>query len=274
MTADRQEKSSQPGKIIAGLDIGTSKIAVVVGELNPEGRVQILGFGSSASQGLKQGVVVDVEAAIESIRKAVNEAQLTAGLQIGDVIVGISGDHIKSINSRGVVAVSRSDKEITQSDVDRVIEAAKAIALPSDQEVLHVLPQEFIVDSRKGIKIPYGLNGVRLEAEVHIVTCALTVSQNIIRCVEKAGLHVIGCVLESLASSEAILTPDEKELGVAVVDLGGGTTDIAMFYEGTVRHTAIIGLGGQNVTNDIALGLQYSDRSCRNAQEELWMRVR
>lgn len=256
MITDTIKLSFQNEGIITGLDIGTSKIAVVVGELNENGGVQILGAGISPSQGLKHGVIVNLEEAIESIRKAVHEAQLTAGLNIRDVIVGISGDHVKSINSRGVVAVSRSDREIDQSDVDRVIEAARAIALPSDQEVLHVLPQEFILDNRKGIKTPIGLSGVRLEAEVHIVTGATSASQNIIRCVEKAGLKVMGRVLESLASSTAVLSNEEKDLGVAVVDLGGGTTDLAMFFEGTVRHTAIIGLGGQNVTNDVALGLR------------------
>ncbi|MBN1780210.1 cell division protein FtsA [bacterium] len=258
MTADSIHRTLHTDGFITGLDIGTSKIAVIIGEVAESGMIRIMGVGSSPSQGLKQGVVVNLEHAIESIRRAVHEAQLTSGLQIRDVIVGISGDHVKSINSRGVVAVSRSDREIAKSDVERVIEAAKAIALPSDQEVLHILPQEFIVDSRKGIKTPIGLNGVRLEAEVHIVTGTITASQNIVRCVEKSGLNVIGRVLESLASSEAVLTPDERDLGVAVVDLGGGNTDIAMFYDGTVRHTAIVGLGGQNVTNDVALGLRTS----------------
>jgi len=256
MITDTIKISFENDGIVTGLDIGTHKIAVVVGELNESGSVQILGAGISPSQGLKQGVIVNLEEAIDSIQKAVHEAQLTAGLQIKDVIVGISGDHVRSINSRGVVAVSRSDREIDQSDIDRVIEAARAIALPSDQEVMHVLPQEFVLDSRKGIHTPIGLSGVRLEAEVHIVTSAISASKNIIRCVNKAGLRVLGRVLESLASSEAVLTPDEKELGVCLVDLGGGTTDIAMFFEGTVRHTGIIGLGGQNVTNDIALGLR------------------
>ncbi|MFC1569645.1 cell division protein FtsA [bacterium] len=256
MITDTIKMSFQSEGIVTGLDIGTSKIAVVVGEINDEGGVQILGAGISPSQGLKQGVIVNLEEAIESIRKAVHEAQLTAGLSIKDVIVGISGDHVRSINSRGVVAVSRSDREIDKSDIARVIEAARAIALPSDQEVLHVLPQEFILDNRKGIKTPIGLSGVRLEAEVHIVTGATSATKNIIRCVDKAGLRVLGRVLESLASSEAVLSEDEKELGVVMVDLGGGTTDLAMFFEGTVRHTSIIGLGGQNVTNDIALGLR------------------
>ena len=250
--------SYQHAGFITGLDIGTSKIAVVIGELNQSGGVQILGAGISPSRGLKQGVIVNLDEAIESIRKAVQEAQLTAGLQIRDVIVGLSGEHIKSINSRGVVAVSRSDREIAQSDVDRVLEAAQAVALPSDQELIHVLPQEYILDSRKGIKTPIGLSGVRLEAEVHIVTGSISTSQNIIRCIDKAGLRVVGRVLESLSSSEAVLNPDEKDLGVALVDLGGGTTDIAIYYEGTIRHTSIICLGGQNVTNDIALGLRTS----------------
>lgn len=242
--------------ITVGLDIGTSKIGTVVGEVGEGGRVQILGVGISPSQGLRQGVVINLDQAVASIQQAVQEAQLTAGVEIVDVIVGIAGDHIRSVNSRGVVAVARNDHEITQSDVDRVIDAAKAIALPIDREVLHVLPQEFIVDTQTGIKNPVGITGVRLEAEVHIVTGAVTSAQNIIRSVKKAGLRVSGLVLEPLASSYSILDKNEKDLGVAIIDLGGGTTDIALFYEGAIRHTAVIGLGGQNVTNDIALGLR------------------
>lgn len=243
-------------RIIIGLDIGTSKIGVVVGEVLTSGVVQILGVGRNPSEGLRQGVVINLDQAVRSIEQAVQEAQLTAGVIVEDVIVGIAGDHIRSVNSRGVVAVSRSDHEITQSDVDRVIDAAKAIALPIDRELLHVLPQEFIVDSQSGIKNAVGISGVRLEAEVHIVTGAVTSAQNIIRCVRKAGLNVMGLVLEPLASSYAVLDKSERDLGVALIDLGGGTTDIALFYDGAIRHTAVIGLGGQNVTNDIALGLK------------------
>ena len=190
------------------------------------------------------------------IEKAVQEAKLIAGVEVEKVIVGIAGDHVRSVNSRGVVAVSRADHEITQVDVNRVIDTAKAIALPIDREVLHVLPQEFIVDNQVGIKNPVGISGVRLEAEIHIVTGAITSAQNIVRSVKKAGLKVAGLVLEPLASSYSVLDKSEKELGVALIDLGGGTTDIALFYDGAIRHTAVIGLGGQNVTNDIAMGLR------------------
>jgi len=242
--------------IIAGLDIGTSKIGVVIGEIVDGGNIRVLGVGISPSEGLRQGVVINLDLAVHSIERAVQEAQLTAGVEIEEVIVGIAGDHIRSVNSRGVVAVSGTDHEITQTDVDRVIDAAKAIALPIDREVLHVLPQEFIVDNQPGIKNPVGISGVRLEAEVHIVTGAVTSAQNIVRSVKKANLKVAGLVLEPLASSYAVLDKNEKDLGVALVDLGGGTTDLAMFYDGSIRHTAVIGLGGQNVTNDIALGLR------------------
>ncbi|OVE80438.1 cell division protein FtsA, partial [bacterium I07] len=252
----REGKRSSERNIVTGLDIGTSKIAVIIGEIAESGPMHILGVGMSPSEGLRQGVVINLDLAVQSIEKAVHEAQLTAGIEIRNVIVGIAGDHIRSVNSRGVVAVSRADHEIMQHDVDRVIDAAKAIALPIDREVLHVLPQEFIVDNQTGIKNPVGISGVRLEAEVHIVTGAVTSAQNIVRSVQKAGLKVTGLVLEPLASSHAVLDKNEKELGVALIDLGGGTSDIALFYDGTIRHTAVIGLGGQNVTNDIALGMR------------------
>jgi cell division protein FtsA len=210
----------------------------------------------SPSKGLRQGVVINLDQAVLSIRAAVQEAQLTAGVEIHDVVVGIAGDHIRSVNSRGVVAVSRGDHEIMENDVERVIDAARAIALPIDREVLHVIPQEYIVDNQGGIKNPIGISGVRLEAEVHIVTGAVTSAQNIVRSVNKSGLNVSAMVLEPLASSYAVLDENEKELGVALIDMGGGTTDIAIFSEGAIRNTSVIGLGGQNVTNDIALGLR------------------
>jgi cell division protein FtsA len=256
MLIPKGEKNREDPVVVAGLDIGTSKIGVVIGEMQSDGRVKILGVGTSPSMGLRQGVVINLDTAVQSIDKALEEAQLTAGIEIDEVIVGIAGDHIKSVNSRGVVGVSRSDHEITQGDVDRVIDAAKAIALPIDRKVLHVLPQEYIVDNQDGIKNPVGISGVRLEAEVHIVTSALTSAQNIVRSVERLGLTVVSIVLEPLASSLAVLDKNEKELGVALVDLGGGTTDIALFYDGAIRHTASVPLGGQDVTNDIALGLR------------------
>jgi len=243
-------------RILTGLDIGTSKIGAVVGEVDENGAVRILGVGMSPSAGMRQGVVINLDEAVRSIDRAVEEAQLTAGVEVDEVIVGIAGEHIRSVNSRGVVAVQRSDHEITEGDVERVIEAAKAIALPVDRQVLHVLPQEFIVDNQGGIKNPVGISGVRLEAEVHIVTGALTSAENIIRSVRKVGLEVSGLVLEPLASSLSVLDGNELELGVALIDLGGGTTDIALFHNGSIRNTAVVGLGGQNVTNDIALGLR------------------
>lgn len=256
MINTKEVKKSGDRTIVSGLDIGTSKIAVVIGEMSETGEINILGVGMSASEGLRQGVVINLDLAVKSIEKAVHEAQLTAGIEIDEVVVGIAGDHVRSVNSRGVVAVSRADHEITQKDVDRVIDAAKAIALPIDREVLHVLPQEFIVDNQTGIKNPIGISGVRLEAEIHIVTGAVTSAQNIIRSVNKSGLKVRALVLEPLASSYSVIDKDEKKLGVGLIDMGGGTTDVALFYDGAIRHTAVIGLGGQNVTNDIALGLR------------------
>jgi len=256
MNLPRELRKEGERQIITGRDIGTSKIGVIIGEVASGEGVHILGVGISPSEGLRQGVVINLDLAVKSIEKAIQEAKLTAGVEVDEVIVGIAGDHVRSVNSRGVVAVSRADHEITQNDVNRVIDAAKAIALPIDREVLHVLPQEFIVDNQAGIKNPVGISGVRLEAEIHIVTGAVTSAQNIVRSVKKAELKVAGLVLEPLASSYAVLDKSEKELGVALIDLGGGTTDIALFYDGAIRHTAVIGLGGQNVTNDIALGLR------------------
>ncbi len=265
-----QKESRKGGErnIVVGLDIGTSKVGVVIGDVDPQGGVIVLGVGMSPSEGLRQGVVVDLDLAVHSIERAVHEAQLTAGVEVERVVVGIAGDHVRSVNSRGVVAVSRADHEITQNDVNRVIDAAKAIALPIDREVLHVLPQEFIVDNQDGIKNPVGISGVRLEAEVHIVTGAVTSAMNLVRSVKRAGLKVAGLVLEPLASSYSILDENEKKLGVALIDLGGGTTDIALFYESAIRHTAVIGLGGQNITNDIALGLRTPLEQAENIKRK------
>ncbi len=241
---------------IVGLDIGTTKIAAIIAEIDESGQIRIIGVGTSPSEGLKRGVVINLEKTVESIASAVEDAEMMAGVKINSVYAGIAGDHIRSINSRGVLAVSRSDHEITPADVDKVIEAAKTVALPMDREIIHVLPQEFTVDDQSGIKDPVGMVGVRLETEVHIVTGAVTSAQNIYRSVKKAGLEVSDLVLQPLASSYALLTPDEEELGVALVDLGGGTTDFAIFYDGSIRHTGVVGLGGKNVTNDIAIGLR------------------
>jgi cell division protein FtsA len=242
--------------LFVGLDIGTTKICAIIGEASPEGNVEIIGIGKAPSHGLRKGVVIDIETTVQSIKQAVEEAELMAGVTIERVFTGIAGGHIKGFNSRGVIAVSGKNREITQRDVDRVIDAARAVAIPLDREVIHILPQEFIVDDQVGIKKPLGMYGVRLEADVHIVTGAVTSAQNIVKSVNNSGLEVADIVLQQLASAEAVLTPDEKELGVALIDMGGGTTDLAIFVEGSIWHTAVLSLGGNNITNDIAMGLQ------------------
>ena len=241
---------------IVGLDIGTTKIAAIISEADETGKPKIVGIGTRPSEGLKRGLVINLEKTVESVASAVEDAEMMAGVKVDSVYAGIAGDHIRSINSRGVIAVSRSDHEITPTDVEKVIEAAKTVALPMDREIIHVLPQEFTVDEQPGIKAPIGMVGVRLETEVHIVTGAVTAAQNIYRAVKKAGLEVEDLVLQPLASSYALLSPDEEELGVALIDLGGGTTDFAVFFDGSIRHTGVVGLGGKNVTNDIAIGLR------------------
>jgi len=240
-------------ELIVGLDIGTTKICCVVGELDQKG-LRIVGIGTHPSIGLRKGVVVNIESTVESIQKAVEEAELMAGCEITQVYAGIAGGHIKGFNSNGVIAIK--NKEVTQRDVDRVIDAAKAVAIPPDREVIHILPQEFIVDDQDGIRDPLGMSGVRLEARVHIVTGAVTSAQNIIKCANRAGLDVCDIVLESLASAESVLTPEERNLGVALIDFGGGTTDLAIFGEGCIKHTAVLALGGTNLTNDISIGLR------------------
>jgi cell division protein FtsA len=242
--------------IVAGLDIGTTKIACIICETDRSGEPKIIGVGVSPSEGLRKGVVVNIDKTVHSIRKAVEEAELMAGMDVEAVWVGIAGDHIRAINSRGVVAISRSDNEITEIDVVRAIDAAKAVSIPMDREILHVIPQEFVVDDQKGIKEPVGMCGVRLETQVHIITGAVTSAQNIYRSVDKAGLKVIDLVLEPLASCYATLDKDEKELGVALIDMGGGTTDVAIYFDESIRHTAVVGLGGRNVTSDIAIGIR------------------
>jgi cell division protein FtsA len=239
--------------IIVGLDIGTSKVCAIVGEMTEKG-VEIIGVGTHASQGLRKGVVINIESTVESIKKAVEEAELMAGCEINSVFTGIAGGHIKGFNSHGIVAVK--NKEVSERDVERVIDAAKAVAIPMDREVLHILPQDYLIDEQDGIKEPLGMSGVRLEAKVHIVTGAVTSAQNIIKCCNRAGLNVADIVLEPLASAEAVLTPEERELGVALVDMGGGTTDIALFHDGVVKHTAVLAIGGNHLTSDIAAGLR------------------
>jgi len=232
--------------LIIGLDIGTSKVVAIVGELGMDGSIEVIGIGSHPSRGLKKGVVVNIESTVQSIQRAVEEAELMAGCEIHAVYTGIAGSHVRSLNSHGIVAIR--DKEVRQGDVERVIDAAKAVAIPADQKILHVLPQEFIIDNQEGIRDPIGMSGVRLEAKVHIVTGAESAAQNIDKCVRRCGLHVEDIVLEQLASSFAVLTDDEKELGVCIVDIGGGTTDLAVFFGGAIRHTAVIPIAGDQVT--------------------------
>ncbi len=239
--------------LVVGLDIGTTKICAIVGAMTDEG-LDIVGIGTSPSRGLRKGVVINIESTVSAIRKALQEAELMAGCEIKSVFAGIAGGHIKGINSQGVIAIK--NREVTNEDVRRVIDAAKALAIPMDREVIHILPQEFIIDDQDGIKEPLGMSGVRLEARVHIVTGAVASAQNIIKSCNKAGVDVGDIVLEQLASSEAVLTPDEKDLGVAIVDIGGGTTDVAIFVDGAIKHTSVLSLGGNHLTNDIAVGLR------------------
>jgi len=246
--------SSRRGEnLIVGLDIGTTKICAIVGNITDEG-LDIVGIGTSPSKGLRKGVVINIESTVEAIQKALREAELMAGCEIKSVFAGIAGGHIRGFNSQGVIAIK--NREVNKDDVRRVIDAAKAIAIPMDREVIHILPQEFIIDDQDGIKEPLGMSGVRLEAKVHIVTGAVASAQNIIKSCQRAGVGVADIVLEQLASSEAVLSPDEKELGVALIDIGGGTTDIAIFVDGAIKHTAVLSLGGNHLTNDIAVGLR------------------
>ncbi|MDX1824363.1 MAG: cell division protein FtsA [Thiohalomonadales bacterium] len=240
--------------LIVGLDIGTSKVVAIVGEVTPDNEIEIIGLGSHPSRGLKKGVVVNIESTVQSIQRAVEEAELMAGCQIHSVYAGIAGSHVRSLNSHGIVAIR--DKEVTPYDVERVIDAARAVAIPADQKILHILPQEFIIDTQESIREPVGMSGVRLEAKVHMVTGAVSAAQNIIKCVRRCGLEVDDIILEQLASSHSVLTDDEKELGVCLVDIGGGTTDIAVFTEGAIRHTSVIPIAGDQVTNDIAVALR------------------
>ncbi|MDZ7735350.1 MAG: cell division protein FtsA [Gammaproteobacteria bacterium] len=240
--------------LIVGLDIGTSKVVAIVGEIVGDDEIEIIGIGSNPSRGLKRGVVVNIESTVHSIQRAIEEAELMAGCEIHSVYAGIAGSHIRSLNSHGIVAIR--DSEVTMNDIDRVIDAARAVAIPADQKILHILPQEFVVDSQEGVKEPIGMSGVRLESKVHMVTGAVSAAQNIIKCVRRCGLEVDDIILEQLASSQSVLTDDEKELGVCLVDIGGGTTDIAVFTNGAIHHTAVIPIAGDQVTNDIAVALR------------------
>ncbi|PLA75162.1 cell division protein FtsA [Hydrogenovibrio sp. SC-1] len=258
----RKQQTSN-ANIVIGLDIGTSKIAAIIGKVKEDGGIEVVGLGTHPSKGLKKGVVVNIDSTVESIQRAIDEAERMSGIKATSVSVGIAGSHIGSFNSNGMVAISH--QEVQQEDVQRVIDAAQTIAIPGDQEVLHILPQEFMIDSQGGIREPIGMSGVRLEAKVHMVTGSVSAAQNITKCVERCSLKVDNLILEQLASSEAVLSEDEKELGVCLVDIGGGTTDIAVFQNGAIRHTAVIPVAGDQVTNDIAMAL----RTPKTAAEEI-----
>ena len=240
--------------LIVGLDIGTSKVVAIVGEVSIEGELEVVGIGSHTSRGLKKGVVVNIESTVQSIQRAVEEAELMAGCEIHSVYAGIAGSHISSLNSNGIVAIR--DGEVNASDVERVIDAARAVAIPTDQKIIHILPQEFIIDGQEGIRDPIGMSGIRLEARVHMVTGAVSAVQNIVKCVRRCGLEVDDVILQQLASAHAVLTEDEKDLGVCLCDIGGGTTDIAIFINGAIHHSAVIPIAGDQVTNDIAVALR------------------
>ena len=247
-------RKKQASNIVVGLDIGTSKIAAIVGNIKPGGEIEIIGMGTHPSKGLKKGVVVNIDSTVESIQRAIDEAERMSGHQAHAVYVGIAGSHIKSFNSNGMVAIR--NQEVTEEDIQRVIDAARTQAIPGDQKVLHILPQEYMIDNQDGIREPVGMSGVRLEAKVHMVTGSVSAALNITKCVQRCGLKVEDIILEQLASSEAVLSEDEKELGVCLVDIGGGTTDIAVFYQGAIRHTSVIAVAGDQVTNDIAVALR------------------
>jgi cell division protein FtsA len=247
-------KAREGKNLIVGLDIGTAKIAAIVGEITPDGHLEIIGMGSHASRGLKKGVVVNIDSTVGAIQRALEEAELMADCKIRDVYTGIAGSHIKGFNSHGMVAIK--DKEVTQMDVERVIETAKAVSIPTDQQILHILNQEFIIDGQEDVREPLGMSGVRLEVKVHIVTGAVSAAQNIMKCVRRCGLEVRDLILQPLASATAVLSEDEKDLGVCLVDVGGGTTDVAVFSEGAIRHTAVIPIAGDQITNDIAMALR------------------
>ena len=258
-------KARENNKLIVGLDIGTSKIAAIVAEIKPEGGFEIIGMGSHPSRGLKKGVVVNIETTVSAIQRALEEAELMADCKIREVYTGIAGSHIKSFNSQGMVAIK--DKEVVQMDIDRVIETAKAVQIPNDQQILHILNQEFIIDGQEDVREPLGMSGVRLEAKVHIVTGAVSAAQNIIKCVRRCGLEVRDLILQPLASALAVITDDEKDLGVCLVDIGGGTTDVAVFTHGAIRHTAVIPIAGDQITNDIAMALRTPTKDAEDVKQ-------
>jgi cell division protein FtsA len=258
MSRAKEEKNP----IIIGLDIGTSKVVAIVAELMPEGALNVIGLGQHASRGLKKGVVINIDSTVNAIQRAIEEAELMADCKIKDVFTGIAGSHVQSINARGMVKIK--DAEVSQADMSRVIETAQAIALPSDQQVLHILTQEYIIDGQEDIREPLGMSGMKLEVKVHIVTGAVAAAQNIVKSIKRCGLEVSDLILQPIASSEAVLTEDEKELGVCLVDIGGGTTDIAVFKQGAIRHTAVIPIAGDQITNDVAVALRTPTQSAED----------
>jgi cell division protein FtsA len=252
-------------KLVVGLDIGTSKIVAIVAEMKPEGGFEILGMGSHPSRGLKKGVVVNIETTVNAIQRALEEAERMADCKIREVYTGIAGSHIKSFNSQGMVAIK--DKEVSQMDIDRVVETAKAVQIPNDQQILHILNQEFIIDGQEDVREPLGMSGVRLEVKVHIVTGAVSAAQNIIKCVRRCGLEVRDLILQPLASALAVVSDDEKDLGVCLVDIGGGTTDVAVFTHGAIRHTAVLPIAGDQITNDIAMALRTPTKDAEDIKQ-------
>lgn len=255
-------KIKEDKNLIVGLDIGTSKIVAIVAELQPEGSLKVIGLGQHVSRGLKKGVVINIDSTMQAIQRAIEEAELMADCKINNVFTGIAGSHIKSINSHGMVKIK--DIEVSQMDIDRVVETARAIALPSDQQILHILTQEFVIDGQEDVREPLGMSGMKLEVKVHIVTGAVAAAQNIVKCIKRCGLEVSDLILQPLASSMAVLTEDEKELGVCLIDIGGGTTDIAVFKQGSIRHTAVIPIAGDQMTNDVAVAFRTPTQSAED----------
>ncbi len=252
--------------LIVGIDIGTSKVLAIVGEVGVDGELEVIGVGHHPARGLRKGVVANIESTVQSIQRAVEEAELMAGCQIYSVFAGIAGAHINSFNSHGVVGIK--DNEVTANDIERVIDAAKAMAIPNDQRILHVMPQDFIIDGQDGIREPVGMSGVRMEAKVHMITGAVSAAQNIVKCIRRCGLEVDDIILEQIASSESVLTEDERELGVCMIDIGGGTTDIAIFCDGAIRHTAVIPIAGDQVTNDIAVAFHTPTQAAEELKKK------
>ncbi len=262
----RSQEVKEGDNVVVGLDIGTTKVCAIVGEMTEEGQIKIVGMGQSPSRGLRKGVVINIDEAVLSIKRAVSQAERMSGVKIEEVYTGIAGSHIRSYNSSGIVAIK--GPEVTEADVRRVIDAAKAVAIPPDREIIHIIPQEFIVDDQDGINDPKGMSGTRLEVKVHIVTAAVANVKNLVRCVEKSGLRVANIALQSLASSKAIIFPEEQDLGVGLIDIGGGTTDVAVFVANSIKHSSVMGIGGDHITNDIAIGLRTPFREAEEIKKK------